>query len=275
MTKLALAAFALAGLTQATGCIAADEEAQFSLSWTISQGAAPSDCTVIGANGVSFVFTGPGQAFDDIYDCEPTSHDSPSMILGAYTISGSLINDADQANVIIFDQLNVTSSLDVVDELKVVPTFAFDAPSAAQDVGFGVDFGVAGGDNCTSTGAGGSGVVQQQIDLYDLGAGTCLATFHITGTDQENLAFDDLTCAPALCYENSVTQTINALPPGDYTMDVTGFKGAVGAQLNACYYGTKDFTVPVTGADIGNVIAAFDPLPADDAACNATKPGQP
>ena len=181
MTKLALAAFALAGLTQATGCIAAEDEAQFSLAWTISQGGAASDCTIIGANGVSFVFTGPGQAFNNIYDCAPASHDSPSMVLGAYTISGSLIDDADPNNVIIFDQLNVTSSLDVV---------GAEGPGRVR-----VRRSVGRAGRRLRRRAWRRGRHELHLDwrwwlgrcpaandLYDAGAGACLATFHITGT---------------------------------------------------------------------------------------------
>src|SRR5688572_11707379 len=90
MKKLALAAIACAGLTQATGCIFVSDDdvdtAQFGYFWSVDTGCAAGDY-------VSFVATGPGTPFDDIYDCVDGQRTSPAMELGSYTISGSLVND--------------------------------------------------------------------------------------------------------------------------------------------------------------------------------------
>jgi hypothetical protein len=268
MKKLALAAIACAGLTQATGCIFVSDDdggAQFGYSWTVSGGCALGDY-------VSFVATGPGTPFDDIYDCVDGQRTSPEMPLGSYTISGSLVNDnatfSDMSDDFTVDgPINVAEDLLVEGEIVDLPVFAFaGGPPPISNVDFGVDYGAAGGENCTETMVGGSGVVQQEIRLYDTGGAQCLAVTITTNDPTAPDPFD--TCTNALCYENTITQTLTDLPDGTYDIEVIGYKGAVGADVYPCYFGGATFQAP-TG-DIGNVVAMFDSSMAPE--CDATKP---
>jgi hypothetical protein len=272
MKKLALAAIACAGLTQATGCIFVSDDdtgGQFRYSWTVSPGCLDTDY-------ISFVSTGPTQSFDDVYDCTLGQADSPTMELGSWTISGSLVNDngtfSDMSDDFTVDgPINMSGQLSVDGELNTdLATFAFVAgPPPISDVNFGVDYGVAGGMNCTATPSG-SGVAQQEIRLYDVGGSTCLDIQIFTNDNMFPGPFGACETG-VICYENNTTQTFADLPDGDYEVEVIGYKGATGGNTVACYYsGAVPFSAPT--ADIGNILAAFDPLPADDAECNATKP---
>lgn len=275
MKKLALAALALAGLTQATGCIFVSDDtsdgAQFTYSWTIDQ-----PCAAVGANGVSFVATpSVGQAFDDIYNCEQqASHDSPTMPLDTYTISGSVIDDS-VTPAVVFDEITMTGTLDQLDEIVPLPTFNFSVAPPSVDISFGVTFSSTS-TNCDNTNMGGLGIVQVSVDVYDTGSATCLGTYTITGTDQDGQPINDSTCHGEpymLCVENTVTLTINDLPPGTYDLVAIGWKGCNDAVLDSCYAGTKTVDASSSG-DVGDITGMFlqptDPLYDPD--CEMCKP---
>lgn len=282
MKKLALAAFALAGLTQATGCIFTSDDTsggQFTYSWTVTGSACQPTWKV------SFVATpSAGQAFDDIYTCSDMTHDSPTYALDSYVISPTLFDDVDGVTSTTTDDVTIdqpaalNATLDTKNQILPLPTVAFVATPPNQDVDFSVDYGTAGGGkNCDSTTATppGNGVVQQEIDIFDQGGAQCLNTFAITGTDQTGMPINDTTCGMGLCNDQQVIQTIKALPNGNYTIGIIGFKSATDASLHNCYNASVDFTVPVANHDLGIIVAPFNPIGmVDMAACNATKPGE-
>lgn len=273
MKKLALVAFAFASMT-ATGCIFVSDDtgetAQFNYAWTVDPTSACNANTYVSVLSTPSV----GQAFDDIYSCTDLSHDSPSMPLDSYVLSGSLYDDNntfdDMTDDINLDgPINVNATLDIADQIKDAPLWAFQVGSPASDVDFGIDYGAAGGMNCTETMVGGSGVVQQLVSLYDVGGAQCLP-FNMATNDP---AFPTTaTCANDICFENSITQTLLALPDGSYELEIIGFKGAVGGGVNACYIMMAPFAFTAPTGDLGNIVVPFNPAPADDAACNATKP---
>src|SRR5438105_3717911 len=112
MKKLALAAFALAGLTQAAGCIFTSDDtsgAQFRYAWTVTGG------TCQPSWKVSFVATpSAGQPFDDIYNCSDNQDNSPTYALDSYVIAPTLFDDVDGVTSTTTDDVTI-------DQLSGIP----------------------------------------------------------------------------------------------------------------------------------------------------------
>lgn len=281
MKKLAFTALMFAGLAQATGCIFVaddDDTGRFHATWSITAGGAASTCDAHGADYVALTSTlaGTAQGYDDLFDCGDLAGTTNPLPLGDYTIAVSIWDDNGT-----FENLNDDTKLNLQDAVynesllvggatENLPNTNFDFPPPTGDVSFRVDFGNAGGMNCTSTGAGGSGVVQQVVILRDAQGNAVTATY--TGVDQKGVSFTENTGANVVCMENTVVQTLQDLDPGSYSLAIHGLKGAVGGGTNDCYFVmTMSFTVN-GDLDLGTILVPFDPAPADEAACNATKP---
>jgi hypothetical protein len=245
---------ALLGLVAQTGCLELkpnDYGGGFAFSWTLSGG------TCDPTWKTSWVVQPQaGQAFDDVYTCSDGIDNSPAYVAGqTYTIYPSLI---DAMHMPIDQEPPITVTLPA--SLLVLPTVNFDL-GPKQDVTFTVQYGAAGEKNCDPTAMGGAGVAQQEIDLYDSGNLTCVATFPITGKDQLLRPINDTTCAPGrFCYENNIVETIPQIPAGNYTITVRGLKSNGGA-MSDCYDVTQNFTVPVMGGDLGTLVAPLCPDP--------------
>jgi hypothetical protein len=280
MKKLALAAVALAGLSQATGCIISDAEGgQMHLSWTVTlDGAAVNSCADVGgANPPAKVETlstleGTAAAVADRWPCDEFEGTTGELDEGTYTVVVSIL-EADNTAIVSFDpETGVPVTSGDVTELGTF-NFAFETANPPVTMSLYVDYGAAGGMNCTETAVGGSGVIQQNVFLFDVGGTQCL-NFAITGTDQEGLPIDGDTCGSTeLCMENTVAQLVD-LPAGTYEIDVEGWKGATGGNPVLCYRldAPIQFTISVN-SDV-DVVVPFNPDPADDVECNATKPSR-
>lgn len=293
MKKLAFAALLLAGLAQATGCIfvSDDEGGQFEVRWALLAGSTPTTCEAVGADYVASLATlnETGEGFEDLFhNCSAGTGTTFSMPLGTYTVDvsiwddvnmdttasgGDIINAADDIQMNLQDVV-YNSSLDVDGDTVQLPvtTYVF-APQTAN-IDFSVDFGAAGGTNCTSP----PGVVQMDIQLYDAGGSQCLSVTLSGITDAGGAPTTDTLCDTTypLCEETNVIMTLDNLDPGDYELEIWGLKGAVGPDLYPCYSsGPIAFTVlPGTDDDLGAIAAPFDEsmFPVE---CNATKPLPP
>lgn len=289
MKKLGSMVFALVGLVgfAQAGCVLVVEEheGQLGYSWDVLANGAAADCASVespsGASYTSFVATlaGSGMGYDDLYNCSDLGA-TTVLPLGDYTVVASLLDDSGSPDnsgddTTLAQGGTATASLLIADELVLVATFVFDvatAPATAE-ITFGVDYGVAGGANCTSTTAGGSGVAQTEIRLFETGSGMCLDGQYscLDAADQPALCG---LCAKELCQENSTALQL-VLFAGSYEIDVIGYKGAVaGTEVYSCYAMAAPVSFVVGGAntqDLGNLIAPFDDS-LHPTECNATKP---
>jgi hypothetical protein len=273
MKKLALAALVFAGLGQATGCIfvADDPSGNFRATWEVTVNDQVSSCEAVGAARVSVLSTNSatGEGNDDIFNCTAYAGVTDLYPVGDYTIVMNILDASDNA---LSDMIPLSTSIDFDGETVnlSLAEFAFTVQTHALD--FDVHFGddtVTGG-NCVSSTTG-AGIAQQQINLI---SGTECLAFTIGGdiTDVNGAVTTESTCTPFLCQEDAVLHTIAGVTPGTYTMEILGFKSGVGEELDLCYQTAISVTVGATDQDLGTIEAPFDPDPADDAACNATKP---
>ncbi|MSP15651.1 MAG: hypothetical protein EXR73_03375 [Myxococcales bacterium] len=291
MKKLGSMVFALVGLVgfAQAGCVLVVEEheGQLGYSWDVLANGAAADCASVesssGAAYTSFVATlaGSGMGYDDLYNCSDAAATTSKLPLGDYTVVASLLDNSGSPDnggddTTLAQGGTATASLLYADELVVVTTFVFNvetAPATAE-ITFGVDYGVAGGANCTSTTAGGSGVAQTEIRLFETGSGMCLDSGQygcLDAADQPSLCG---LCAKEICQENSTALQL-VLFAGSYEIDVIGYKGAVaGNEVYSCYAMAAPLSFTVVGGtnqDLGNLIAPFDDS-LHPTECNATKP---
>jgi hypothetical protein len=271
MRKLVVMALALAGISQAAGCIfTSDEGAAFHGSWTITiNGAAPQSaqdgCDALGAAKFSILSTDSlGNGVDDRFPCSRLEGTTGDLAPDTYTIMESMLDATDAA----IPGTEVGPISEVLPDGTVVEldTVNYDIQTNAHIRMF-VDYGTEGGSNCNTGGAMDSGVVQQQINVMDTTGQVCV---DVTGTDQVGAPFQTDTCgAPALCMENTVAQEFD-LQPGSYSFQVIGLKGATGGSPYQCYEVTGD--VEVTGdSDVTMIVPFNQPDPVIEAMCNATK----
>ena len=271
MRKLVWMALALAGISQAAGCIfTSDDGAAFHASWSVTiNGAQPptaaDGCDALGAAKFSVLSTDSlGNGVDDRFPCTRGEGTTGDLAPDTYTIVLAMLDGADAA--IPGTQVG-PDSYDLFDgEITEIMPVTYDVQTNAH-VRLFVDYGTAGGSNCNTGGAMDSGVVQQQIFVMDTAGQVCL---DVTGTDQLGAPFQTGTCGElALCMENTVAQEF-AIQPGSYTIEVIGLKGATGGAPYQCYEATGPMDVQ-GDADV-TVIAPFNqPDPVIEAMCNATK----
>lgn len=268
MRKLVYSALALAGLSLSSGCIigGGDPEGTFELAWNVFLDGAPSTCDDAGVAQVELLVTleGTTQGTADHFPCNNGSGETFGLEPGFYTIQVNALDANDDAIATGAPE----SGHEVIDgAVTDLGTFNIDieggGPTTAQ-LDFTVDYGNAGGENCTETAVGGSGVIQQQINLYDVGGAQCLP-FAISGTDDPG----NTTCEPRLCQESNITQTM-VLDTGSYDIEIWGLKGATGGDAVICY--SFSAQIDVLSDDTVDFVVPFEPINDPTDACNATKP---
>ena len=269
MKKLILAAAFGLGLVPTSGCIfvSDDDPTGIDVVWEMSLDGSIVSCADVGVTEVDVTITSitSGESFTETIPCAEGGAlfevlpDDYDVFLEPFDADGFPAHDAleflDQA---VFDG-----------EVTEIPVVEWAFLSDFRTLTFTVDYGDSGGSNCDD-----NGVVQQTIELLDETNDQCVAGAVLFGTDQEDMEFSADVCGqPLLCMENTVVQTIKAIPPAVYTLAITGYKGAVGGDTNACYiadYAGIDLT---TGDDdLPPILVPFAPAQIDEAACNATKP---
>jgi len=274
MRKLVTMALALAGMSQAAGCIFTSDGgggSGFGASWTFTvNGAAPNDpqdaCDALGATWFSVLSTDSlGAGTDDQFPCADLTGTTGDLPSDTYTIIESLL-DAAKVQVPGTDFGPFTEVLPV-DTIVDLDTVNYDIQTTAH-IRLFVDYGTVGGSNCNTGGAMDSGVALQQVYVMDTAGQVCLT---VTGTDQTGAPFQTDTCGDQeLCMENTVAQEFD-IEPGSYTIEVIGLKGATGGTPYQCYQTSGP--LDVTGDSDVTVIAPFNqPDPVLEAMCNATKP---
>jgi len=279
MKKLALTSLLLAGLTQATGCIIVTDDssgAVIEVEWDLVNRGDVVSCSSENATTVHITATDSfGATTTADFACADGVGDFAPLPLDTYDIDVQLLDGTGTIlGEVFFNNITLANDGDTV--VNGPAHFDF----SRYDVSFIVDYGNAGGDNCTATSAGGSGVVQQAVTLVAEGAGSCTP---YTLTLGAGTTTNDTCGSVDVCQENvsAETQVIQDVPPGNYTVSVTGFKGALSAATYECYHGTSSFNLPnnspddfqinSAGASSGVILAPFSPTPADDANCNAIK----
>jgi hypothetical protein len=274
MRKLVWMALALAGISQAAGCIftSEDDGAAFHASWTFTvNGSAPNSsqeaCDALGATWFSVLSTDTlGNATDDQFPCPNLEGTTGDLVPDTYVIVESLL-DAGKALV---PGTDLPAFTEVLPEATVVEldTVTYDIQSSAH-IRLFVDFGGEGGSNCNTGGATDSGVQLQQVYLMDTAGQVCLT---VTGIDQTSAPFQTDTCGDQeLCMETDIAQEFD-VDLGSYTIEVIGLKGATTGTPYQCYQSSGPLNV--TGDTDVTVIAGFNPDPVHEADCNATKPAR-
>ncbi|MBI4511104.1 MAG: hypothetical protein HY698_15845 [Deltaproteobacteria bacterium] len=276
MKKLSLTALALCAVTQATGCIILSDDdpvgGRFQVSWSLTQGGAPVTCESVGADYFSVLSTlqGTTTGYDDLFDCVGSAGTSKTSALpiGTYTVLVSINDDRGTDNRSDDDILGQTDPITKSIEFdgQSVPltqspiAFAFAPPTG--NVTFSVDYGTQVGGSCAE-----SGVIQQQIRL--LGNNQCFAVGIKAGANTGK------ACENMICVEDEVTQTLEDVPNGTYTLEIYGLKGAQDSSTDVCYRNSKapkQVTVSSADQNLGVIMVEWNPLPADDADCNRSKP---
>jgi len=269
MRNLVFSALAIAGLTQASGCIigGGSDDGTFSLTWTLEDPAGNLlTCSEAGADQVELLVTlqGTTQGTADRWDCNDAGGQTFALTPGFYDFEvNALQGTGDAATAIGFGGSGLGEIVADADTDLGHFDIVIDGGSNLVNFDITVDYGTAGGDNCTETAAGGSGVIQQIINIYDAGGATCLDYAILTAQDTLG------TCVAEICQENTVVQTLQ-LDPGVYDIEIWGLKGGVDDTPAICYSITRELIVQ--SDDSFDFVVPFEPINDPDDECNATKP---
>ena len=270
MRKLGLTALTLFVVAQATGCIftSSTEEGYFDATWAVTQNTVASDCAAVGAAKVEVLSTDSGQqGYSDIFNCSALAGTTSGLPLDDYTVVENILDSADvKMNA---DMTPISYSITFDGEHVALANVNFDFAPSTANLTLYVDFGNAGGEaNCTELG---NGVGQMEVFVMDQGTSTCIAP-DITIVDPSGGGTNGDTCGGImLCEEPTVGLQLDGLPLGTYTFQVYGLKVATVPAIT-CYSLPTAEDVAVTGDADVTFVVPWNPLPADDAACNATKP---
>ena len=251
MKKAFLSVLALATL-QLAGCVSEDDDGTIRVSWTITANGQPSTCAAVGAATVrTIVREGSVVLADPSFDC--TAGGAELVIApGSYSVQMDIFDTGGtQLNLLPF---NMTATV------RAGATTNLGNAEFAFTLNFDKTFTVRWGstnETCSS-----AGIVQEEIRIST--GGQCLDVDLLVGNSTE------ATCTRYVCEEGSVLRTLQDLPPNNYLVQVIGYKGATSATPRACYY--SDAVTCTQASCPTQITAIFDPLPADEQFCNATKP---
>jgi hypothetical protein len=251
MKKAFLSVLALATI-QLSGCVSDNSDGSILVSWTITANNQPSTCAAVGASTVRVIVREGGVVLaQPSFAC--TAGGAELVIApGTYTVQLDIFDSGNQQlNLVPFNMSATVSSGRTVNLGNAEFAFTLDF-----DASFRVQWGSTN-ESCSS-----AGIVQEEIRIST--GGQCLDVDLLVGGSSE------ATCTRYVCEEGSVLRTLQNLPPNNYLVQVIGWKGATSAQPRACYYSDA---VACTQASCPTTITSFfDPLPADEQFCNATKP---
>jgi hypothetical protein len=235
MKQTALLMFA--ALSVLPSCIHSDDDddatdsGTMHLSWTITSNDEPvASCAIVGAVEVEVLTTGvDGVVVADQFPCDNWSGTTFALAPGSYTVQIDLLDGDDQVLQSTPIETGIPVTADEITELGTY-AFAFEGPGATVTASVHVDYGPAGGsptDNCDTD--GGQAVVQQEIWISDAGSQTCL---DLTITNP--FGTGDACGGRLVCTNAGESNTIE-LPPGDYEVQILGFRGAVGDETFLCF----------------------------------------
>ena len=234
-------------------------ESTMSLTWAVLINEAPATCADVGGVKV-YVDTTPtagGDTVRDTYNCDAGMGMSGTFASGTYSVRVTIVDVAD--NPLSFVDIPVTLSGGTKNIGRV--EFPFVYRRALFKAKMGTDS------------AGCDKVVQQEIRVSDMTHSQCFA-FPIGGlTDENNQPTSGMTCTRSVCQPESAQQAIERLPPGDYAIQLFGYKGATGDRTALCYISDLlDFTVGDSDKNLGTLTAIFDTTMDPEHLCDATKP---
>jgi hypothetical protein len=270
MKKALLAVLAVAAASQLFACVS-NNDATVRLSWTILVNGAAGSCASVGATDIRVIATRGGSRTVVDFNCTTTGSGEFDIDEGLYTIEVQLIDSAqNQLNSVDIIMTHDLFAGDVVNLGNF--DFSFTLSFRAS---FRVHMGSAAvtGGNCSPTNPGnGAGVALEEVRIAQGAA--CLGSFDMTGViDENNRPFTARSCQQIVCQPNSIVHTVEDLLPGNYQIQILGYKGATSGTPRACYYSlAMPFTITNGDVNLGEIFAPFNPLPADDVFCNATKP---
>jgi hypothetical protein len=251
MKKAILGVLALATVGLG-GCVSGDDEGSILVSWSITVNGRAGTCAEVGAANVRVIVREGGTTLD-----QPTfacALGGAELVIepGTYQVQVDLFDAGNnQLNSVPF-LMNATVRADRTANLGNVE-FTF-------QLSFSPTFTVRWGSTNETCSSG--GIVHEEIRISTGGA--CLDADVLVGGTPE------LTCERYVCAEGNVQRTLQDLPPGNYLVQVIGYKGATSATPRPCYY--SDAVSCTSTACPATITALFDPLPEDEQFCNATKP---
>jgi hypothetical protein len=269
MKKVLLALLAVAAASQLVACVS-DNDATVRLSWTITVNDAPGTCGSVGATDIRVIANEGGSRTTVDFNCTSSGSGEFDIDEGLYDFEIQLIDVAGtRLNTVPILMTRDIFAGDIIN----LGNFDFDFLLQFR-ASFSVHMGSAEvtGGNCNGTNPNnGAGVALEEIRIA--GGGACLA-FPMSGViNESNVPFTGGTCQQLVCQPNNIVHTIENLPPGNYQVQVLGYKGATSGTPRACYYSlATPFTITNKDENLGQIFAPFDPLPADEVFCNATKP---
>lgn len=247
-------------------------EGTFTVNWTVSLDGATTTCSNVSASTVTIVATkmNGGRKYQADFPCTAMSgeFDVPP---GTYAIAAEIY---DSRNTLYYS-IPADRTFTLKDgDTQPLGTFNFAFTLPSYRASFRVHMGSAEvtGGNCTSTNPNnGAGVALEEVRLAQ--GGSCIPATMTGVINENNQPVSRNTCDQIVCQPNSVVHTIEGLQPGNYQIQLLGYKGATSGAAHACYYSlAMPFSITNADVNLGEVFAPFDPLPADDVFCNATKP---
>ena len=254
MKKAILGVLALATIGLG-GCVSGDDDGSILVSWTITVNGRAGTCAEVGATSVRVIVRENGQVLDD--PSFPCVTGGAELVIapGSYQVQVDLFDAANtQLNSVPF-LMNAIVRADRMTNLGNVE-FTF-------EIGFSPTFQVRWGstnETCST-----AGIVHEEIRIST--GGQCLDYELLVGSSAAS------TCERYVCAEGNVQRTLQDLPPGNYLIQVIGYKGNLSATPVPCYY--SDAVACTSTSCPTQITALFDPLPEDEQFCNATKPLEP
>ena len=212
-----------------------------SLTWALTNGGTPLQCSDVGGLNVSVTATPQDGGFSEpsSFSCDSGTGMSLPFNSGIYNIEVTLVASGNQQ---LADPQTLQSIEILTGENTDLGSFTFDvAPMGNVDFTITTE-AVAG--NCTSEAQNGAGITEIAIEFLD-GQGTCVpSTFTIgDGANQTGGTYNaDCQGARYTCIDADQAIRAENVPSGTKSMTITGYRG-----VDECYTRMPQFTVPGNG----------------------------
>ena len=252
MKKAFLSMLVLATVSQLAGCVSEGDDGSILVSWTITANNQASNCAAVGASTVRVIVREGGTVLaDPSFAC---SAGGAELVIapGTYSVQMDIFDGGGTMLNLVPFNMSATVRAGATTNLGNAE-FAF---TLNFDKSFRVQWGSTN-ESCST-----AGIAQEEIRIST--GNQCLDVDLLVGSSNQ------ATCVRYVCAEGNVLRTLQDMPPNNYLVQVIGWKGATSATPHACYY--SDAVACTQASCPATITAIFDPLPADEQFCNATKP---
>jgi hypothetical protein len=238
------------------------------LSWSLNVNGAPGTCAQVGASEIVVIAMRGGTRTDVFFDCTPSGAGEFPTLAGLYSFEIQLIDVAGNR----LNSVPVIITRDVfAGDIVNLGNFEFDF-----NLSYSATFTVQMGDNtvtgnCTASNpGGGAGVAVEEIRVSTGGA--CIPMTLSGILSETNQPTTGQTCSLIVCQPETVVHVLEGLTPGNYQIQVFGYKGAIGpTPVGPCYLSTiRSFTITSGNVNLGTIVAPYDLAAPSE--CDATKP---